>query len=106
MGGDLEELSTLYQYDPIRERWSGVSDVSNAALARPRTSFVAIPLPDYLSCANNFRPRVTQTRSPYGRRQQQYEQQNHRRVDAGRNGYGRVEGEKAKNGYLGNYGFF
>ena len=32
MGGDLDELSTLYQYDPIRERWAGVD--SSAALAR------------------------------------------------------------------------
>ncbi len=55
MGGDLEELDLVLQYDPRKENWQRVG----ARLKKPRTSFVAIPLPDYLSCTNNFRPDAT-----------------------------------------------
>ena len=76
MGGDLEELDTIYQYDPIKEQWS----LLGKRLRRKRTSFVAISLPDYLSCSNNFKPPEKKYRGLHHRqREQQEEQQNHNR---------------------------
>lgn len=51
MGGDLRELDTLYQYDPIEDKWVLLED----RLRTRRTSFTAILLPQELNCINNFR---------------------------------------------------
>jgi hypothetical protein len=54
MGGDLGELDSIFEYDSTKEVWSK----RDKRLRRPRTSFVAISLPDYLSCTNNFKVRA------------------------------------------------
>lgn len=66
MGGDLEELDTIFEYDSTKELWAR----RDKRLMSRRTSFVAIPLPNYLSCTNNFKPRGgrTSTDRIYGTR--------------------------------------
>lgn len=59
MGGDLDELDLVYQYDPTKEIWT----VLNQRLQSTRTSFVAISLPNYYTCSSFPLPT---TPTPYG----------------------------------------
>ncbi|TRY75090.1 hypothetical protein TCAL_13207 [Tigriopus californicus] len=59
MGGDLDELDLVYQYDPMKEIWT----VLNQRLRSTRTSFVAISLPNYYTCSSFPLPT---TPTPYG----------------------------------------
>lgn len=84
MGGDLEELDLVFQYDPLEETWSQLP----SRLDVPRTSFVAVSLPDYLNCANNFRPgkdgRVRHDRYGHGYRYDKDDMYESRRGDVPR----------------------
>ena len=53
MAGELKDLDVVLQYSAMEETWSRLV----SRLSAPRTSFVALPLPDYLSCINNFKPK-------------------------------------------------
>ena len=47
MGGEMEDMDTIFMYDPEKELWKK----KDKRLAVPRKSFVAITLPDMFKCS-------------------------------------------------------
>ena len=51
MGGEMEDMDTIFMYDPEKELWKK----KDKRLAVPRKSFVAITLPEFFQCSANIK---------------------------------------------------